>query len=178
MANPVSKAFAKLAQAVTVATGSSWAFIIALSTIVIWGVLGPTFHYSDTWQLVINTSTTIITFLMVFVIQHSANKDMRAVQIKLDELISSIEGASNKLIDVEDLSDEEVEKMYKDYQKLAAEAAKHPPGAAISVEAADQMLGRAREAAGVAEQIAEHARHRAGKHAGHRDAKRKGSKRS
>src|SRR5437660_12154366 len=103
MANPVSRAFSKLAQGVTLATGNAWAFILALSTIAVWALLGATFHYSDTWQLVINTGTTIITFLMVFVIQHSQNKEMKAIQIKLDELIGATGGASNKLIDVEEL---------------------------------------------------------------------------
>ena len=172
MANPVSRAFSKLAQTVTVATGSAFAFAIALSTIVVWAVLGPTFHYSDTWQLVINTSTTIVTFLMVFVIQHAQNKDMKSIQIKLDELIASGEGASNLLIDVEDATDEEVDGLYKQYQKLAGEAARHPPGAKLSVEEAEAIADRARDAAEVAHVLAEHARHRAGHHAGHRHRKR------
>jgi low affinity Fe/Cu permease len=142
--------------------------MIALSTISVWAITGPTFGFSDTWQLVINTSTTIITFLMVFVIQHSQNKDMKALQIKLDELISSIEGASNELIDVQDLSDEEVDKLYKHYQSLAAEATKHPHGAKLSVEQAQEMADKASDAAKAAAQLAEHARHRAGDHAGHR----------
>src|SRR5262245_43943867 len=89
MGNPVSRAFSSLAQAATVATGSAWAFVLAVATIVLWGLLGPTFGYSDSWQLVINTGTTIITFLMVFVIQHAQDKEMRAIQLKLDELIGA-----------------------------------------------------------------------------------------
>jgi low affinity Fe/Cu permease len=134
MSNPVSRVFSKVAQAVTTATGSAWAFMLALSTIGVWAILGPTFGYSDTWQLVINTSTTIITFLMVFVIQHSQNKEMKSIQIKLDELIAATGGASNKLIDVEEMSDEEVGAMYREYQQLARDAAKQPPGARVSVE--------------------------------------------
>jgi len=152
MANPVSRAFSKLAQVVTFATGSAWAFMLALSTIVIWALLGPMFHYSDTWQLVINTSTTIVTFLMVFVIQHAQNKEMKAIQIKLDELIGATGGASNKLIDAEELDDEEVDAMYHRYQQLAREASNKPPGARLSVEEAQEL-------AQVAGQIAVHAKH-------------------
>jgi low affinity Fe/Cu permease len=173
MANPVSRTFSKLAQAATVATGNAWAFILALSTIVVWAALGPSFHYSDTWQLVINTSTTIVTFLMVFVIQHAQNKEMKSIQIKLDELIASGEGASNKLIDVEDLDDEEVEAMYRKYQKLAIEQAKHPPGAKLSVEEAEALAGRARDAADLADRLFQHAQHKAGHHAGHRHGEKK-----
>jgi low affinity Fe/Cu permease len=158
MGNPVSRVFSRVAGAVTTATGSAWAFMVALSTIAVWAILGPTFGYSDTWQLVINTSTTIITFLMVFVIQHSQNKEMKSIQIKLDELIAATGGASNKLIDVEEMSDEDVEKMYRQYQQLALAAAKQPPGARMSVEDAEAIAARAREAAEAAAVIAEHAR--------------------
>jgi low affinity Fe/Cu permease len=171
MANPVTNAFSKLAQAATTATGSPWAFIAALTTIAVWGILGPTFGYSDTWQLVINTGTTIVTFLMVFVIQHAQNKDMRAIQIKLDELISSIEGASNQLIDVQDLSDEEVDDLYRHYQQLAAEANQHPTGARLSSAQAEQLADKAKAAAEAAAHFAAHARHREGKHRGHRHVK-------
>ena len=161
MANPVSRAFSRLAQAATVATGSAFAFTIAIATIVVWAALGPTFHYSDTWQLVINTGTTIVTFLMVFVIQHAQNKEMRSIQIKLDELVASMEGASNKLIDVEELSDDEVDDLYKRYQALAAEAVTRPPGARLSVEEAQALARRAHDAAEVAGALAAHTRHRA-----------------
>ena len=174
MANPVSRAFSRLAQAATVATGNAWAFILAVTTIAIWAALGPMFHYSDTWQLVINTGTTIVTFLMVFVIQHAQNKEMRSIQIKLDELIASGEGASNKLIDVEELSDDEVDTLYKRYQQLASDAAAHPPGAKLSVEAAEAMADRARDVAEIADRLREHARHAAGHHAGHRHRKKRG----
>lgn len=111
--------FEKFSVKVTKATGSPAAFIIACTTIIIWALSGPIFGYSDTWQLVINTGTTIITFLMVFVIQRSQNKDTVALQLKLNELIAANELASNRLIDIEDLSEEELETLKKFYIKLA-----------------------------------------------------------
>ena len=103
----------------TVWAGSSWAFIIAVSVVIIWAVTGPIFDFSDTWQLVINTGTTIVTFLMVFLIQRTQNKDALALHLKLNEIVAAIEGASNRLIDVEDLTEEEVLILHKHYQKLA-----------------------------------------------------------
>ena len=99
-------------------TGRSSAFGLAVLVIVMWLASGPFFHFSDTWQLVINTSTTIVTFLMVFLIQHTQNKDTRAIELKLNEIVASIQGASNRLIDVEDLSEEELEALHKHYRKL------------------------------------------------------------
>jgi low affinity Fe/Cu permease len=116
--------FEKFSAKVTKATGSPWAFIVAIVVIVVWAVTGPIFGYSDTWQLVINTGTTIITFLMVFVIQQSQNKDTRALQLKLNELIASHSTASNRLIDVEELSAEELEVLKKFYTRLAQLAKK------------------------------------------------------
>ncbi|MEP6844597.1 MAG: low affinity iron permease family protein [Panacibacter sp.] len=104
---------------VTKATGSPFAFIIAFMIIVVWGITGPLFGFSDTWQLVINTGTTIITFLMVFVIQQSQNKDTVAIHLKLNELLAATKGASNRLIDVEDLTAQELEVIKKFYIKLA-----------------------------------------------------------
>lgn len=104
---------------ITKATGSSMAFILALGVIVVWGVSGPLFGFSDTWQLVINTGTTIVTFLMVFLIQRAQNKDSLALHLKLNELVAAIEGASNRLIDVEDLTEAEIEVLHKHYQKLS-----------------------------------------------------------
>lgn len=111
--------FEKAAASITKATGSSTAFLIAVAIILAWGVTGPIFHYSDTWQLVINTGTTIITFLMVFIIQQSQNKDSLAIQLKLNELIACEERASNRLIDVEDLTQEELEILKKFYVRLS-----------------------------------------------------------
>jgi low affinity Fe/Cu permease len=109
----------RMSWAATRWTGSSWAFLAALSVIVIWLATGPLFRYSDTWQLVINTGTTIVTFLMVFLIQRAQNKESLAVQLKLNEIVASLEGASNRLIDVEGLSEEELEALHKHYQHLA-----------------------------------------------------------
>jgi len=109
----------RMSRGATQATGSSWAFIIALGVIVVWLVTGPLFHYSDTWQLVINTGTTIVTFLMVFLIQRSQNKDSQAVHLKLNEIVASLEGASNRLVDVEDLSERELETLHRFYAHLS-----------------------------------------------------------
>ena len=102
----------------TKATGTSTAFIIALAVIVVWGLTGPLFHFSDTWQLVINTGTTIVTFLMVFLIQRTQNKDAQAIHLKLNEIVAALEGASNRLIDVEDLTEAEIHILHSHYQKL------------------------------------------------------------
>ncbi|HEY0731095.1 MAG TPA: low affinity iron permease family protein [Chitinophagaceae bacterium] len=116
--------FEKFAAKVTKATGSPWAFLIAFLVIIIWAISGPLFNFSDTWQLVINTGTTIITFLMVFVIQQSQNKDTIALQLKLNELIATNSTASNRLIDVEDLTTDELEVLKKFYVKLSQLAKK------------------------------------------------------
>ena len=108
----------------TKATGTSGAFVLALAVLVVWAISGPLFHFSDTWQLVINTGTTIVTFLMVFLIQRTQNKDAQAIHLKLNEIVAALEGASNRLVDVEDLSEEEIEVLHKHYQKLVA-MAKH-----------------------------------------------------
>jgi low affinity Fe/Cu permease len=115
----LSLLFQKMANKVTKATGSPIAFIIALTVIIIWGITGPLFGFSDTWQLVINTGTTNITFLMVFIIQQSQNKETTAIQLKLNELIASNERASNRLVDIEDLTEEELDRIKKFYIKLS-----------------------------------------------------------
>jgi low affinity Fe/Cu permease len=111
--------FERFSHQVTTATGSTPAFIVALAVILFWGATGPIFRYSDTWQLVINTGTTIITFLMVFLIQRAQNKDAKAVSLKLNEIVAAIEGASNRLIDVEDLSEKELDVLHAHYKTLA-----------------------------------------------------------
>jgi len=98
--------------------GSAWAFAGAVLVIVVWILTGPTFHFSDTWQLIINTATTVITFLMVFLIQNTQNRDAKAVHLKLDEIIRALKGARNKLVDLEDLSDEELKKLEEQFQRL------------------------------------------------------------
>ncbi len=117
--NKFSIAFEKFSSKITKATGSSTAFILAFLVIIVWGITGPFFNFSNTWQLVINTGTTIITFLMVFIIQQSQNKDTIAIQLKLNELIAATSTASNRLIDVEDLSAKELETLKKFYVHLS-----------------------------------------------------------
>jgi low affinity Fe/Cu permease len=132
--------FEKISSAITRAVGTSTAFTIALFVIVIWAVTGPIFRFSDTWQLVINTGTTIITFLMVFVIQQSQNKDSLALQLKLNELIASDEKASNRLIVVEDLTQSELEVLKNFYIKLAQLAKKENDlHSSHSVDEADDL---------------------------------------
>ncbi len=115
----MNKWFAKFAGRTSDITGSSWAFFVAIAVIFLWGVTGPLFNFSDTWQLVINTSTTIVTFLMVFLIQNTQNRDAKALHLKLDELIHVMSDANDELIDVEELSDEELRKIGIAYAKLA-----------------------------------------------------------
>lgn len=102
----------------TRATGTSYAFLLAVAAIVIWAITGPLFGFSNTWQLVINTGTTIVTFLMVFLIQRAQNKDAVAIHLKLNEIVAAMEGASNRLIDVEELSEADIEALHKYYKEL------------------------------------------------------------
>jgi low affinity Fe/Cu permease len=102
--------------------GSPGAFLLALAVIAVWGITGPIFHFSDTWQLIINTGTTIVTFLMVFLIQNTQNRDAKAFHLKLDELIRAQEGARNQLVDLEDCSDEELARLQKAFERLRKEA--------------------------------------------------------
>ncbi len=106
--------FVKFAQAIALWTGHPAAFLLALAVVIIWIVTGPPFNYSDTWQLVINTGTTIVTFLMVFLIQNTQNRDMMAVQLKLSELVLALKGAKNKFASIEDLTDEELKELHDD----------------------------------------------------------------
>ena len=122
--NNLSKLLERFSLKATKATGTSKAFILALTVIVVWGFTGPLFHFSDTWQLVINTGTTIITFLMVFLIQRTQNKDALAIHLKLNEIVAALEGASNRLIDVEDLTEGEIETLHTHYERLVAMAKK------------------------------------------------------
>src|SRR5262245_4034288 len=128
----------------TVWTGTSGAFLIAAGVIVVWASTGPIFHFSDTWQLVINTGTTVVTVLMVFLIQRGQNKDAQAIQLKLNELIAAVEGASNRLLNVEDLSEEQILRLHHRYQQLAR-LHKHQSREACSVE--EVLAGRAGHAA-------------------------------
>jgi low affinity Fe/Cu permease len=116
--NIIGRLLEKFSHQATRATGTSLAFILAVGVIVVWSITGPLFGFSDTWQLVINTGTTIVTFLMVFLIQRAQNKDAIAIHLKLNEIVAALEGASNRLIDVEDLSEAEIEALRKYYLRL------------------------------------------------------------
>lgn len=114
--------FEHFASRITTVAGSSAAFMVAVSIVIIWAVCGPIFHYSETWQLVINTGTTIITFIMVFLIQKTQNKDSKALHLKIDELLSSIEGSSNRLVDIEYLNEAELDELHEFYRKVSQRA--------------------------------------------------------
>jgi low affinity Fe/Cu permease len=134
----LSRALEQLAVWTTLGTGSSWAFVVAFGLVLLWLVSGPVFHYSDTWQLVMNTISSIVTFLMVFLIQRSQNKDTLAMQIKLNEIVAALKGADNRVIDVEDLSEDEVRRLHRRYQELAQEAQRMDrPTESVSIEQLD-----------------------------------------
>jgi len=120
----VRELFRWTANRISTFMGSAYAFVFAVLLIVIWLVSGPFFHYSDTWQLIINTSTTIITFLMVFLIQNTQNRDTRTLHLKIDELLRAIESARTGLVDLDELSEEELEKIQQQFRGLAAECSK------------------------------------------------------
>jgi low affinity Fe/Cu permease len=120
----INDTFHVLARRASHVLGSPWAFAIAILIIFVWAALGPTFHYSDTWQLIINTGTTIVTFLMVFLIQNTQNRDAKAVHLKLDELIRALTGARNNLVDLEELSDDELKKLEQEFKRLSAKASR------------------------------------------------------
>ncbi len=117
--------------------GTPGAFIFAILLLVVWVLVGPLFHFSDSWQLVINTATTIITFLMVFVIQNTQNRDAKALHLKLDELIRAIEGARNSMVDIEELSDEKLERLQKQFRRISKQydrASEHLDEAAMELD--------------------------------------------
>jgi low affinity Fe/Cu permease len=118
----VQDVFRIIAQRTARTLGTPWAFCAAVAAIIIWVITGPTFHYSDTWQLIINTGTTIVTFLMVFLIQNTQNRDAKAVHLKLDELIRALKGARNNLVDLEGLSDEELKKLEQEFIRIRKKA--------------------------------------------------------
>src|SRR5213596_692409 len=118
----VSDAFRIIARRSSIALGSAWAFAGALLVILVWVLTGPAFHFSDTWQLVINTATTVITFLMVFLIQNTQNRDAKAMHLKLDEMIRAMKGARNQLVDLENLSDQDLKKLEEQFRRLRKQA--------------------------------------------------------
>jgi len=119
--------FSRLARVTARLAGHPAAFLFAVASVVIWAALGPVFGFSDTWQLVINTGTTILTFLMIFLVQATQNRDAEAVQIKLDELLRAVEGARNSLVQLEDLSQEDLDRVRKTFESLVAEARLRDP---------------------------------------------------
>jgi low affinity Fe/Cu permease len=136
--NRLNRCLERLSEKATLHTGSSWAFGAAVAVIVAWVATGPVFGFSDTWQLVINTGTTIVTFLMVFLIQRAQNKENRAVQLKLNELVAALRGASNLLIDVEDWTEEELVELHEHYRQLTRLARNDAnTRRSLSVETAD-----------------------------------------
>ena len=135
----IGERFEAFSKVITQRTGSTGAFGCALGVIVVWAMLGPVFGFSDTWQLVINTSTTIVTFLMVFLIQRAQNKDSLAIHLKLNEIVAALTGASNRLVDVESLSEKELAQLHRFYSELATLCRKdHDVTVSHSVEEARQ----------------------------------------
>lgn len=122
----MNELFHKFAFKVSKRVGSPWVFVSALVVIALWALTGPIFHFSDTWQLAVNTGTTIITFLMVFLIQNTQNRDAEAIQLKLDELIRAIAKARTSLVDLEELSDAELERLHEEFRQLRERAGRNP----------------------------------------------------
>jgi len=118
----MNEVFRKFSNWVSAVVGSSWSFIVATAIIIVWAITGPIFHFSDTWQLIINTGTTIVTFLMVFLIQNTQNRDAQAMHLKLDELIRAVQGARNTMVDVEHCTDEELQRLQEAFQRLRESA--------------------------------------------------------
>jgi len=135
----LAEAFHSFARRSSIVLGSAWAFAAALLIIIVWALTGPTFHFSDTWQLIINTGTTIVTFLMVFLIQNTQNRDAKAVHLKLDEIIRALAGARNQLVNLEGLSDEELKKFEEEFSRIRKCAEKTGETAVRLEECADQL---------------------------------------
>lgn len=132
--------FRKFASTTSRVVGSPWSFIVAASVIVVWAITGPIFQFSDTWQLIINTGTTIVTFLMVFLIQNTQNRDAKAIHLKLDELVRAVKGARTGLVDLEDMSDEELEKLQKEFEQLRKQNGSDTQEAKEAVEDVDEEV--------------------------------------
>jgi low affinity Fe/Cu permease len=183
--HPFNEVFRHFAAKTADAVGSKWAFLLAVLTILVWGLTGPLFHFSDTWQLVINTGTTIVTFLMVFLIQNTQNRDAKAIHLKLDELIRGVRGARTAMVNLEELSDEELAELRKEFERVreraasraerhaehahdraseahakAEQATEKAEAALETTEAAEQRASRANHSADTARQKAESAEQR------------------
>ena len=133
----ISDAFRVFARKSSAILGSAWAFASAILIILVWALTGPTFHFSDTWQLIINTGTTIVTFLMVFLIQNTQNRDAKAVHLKLDEVIRALKNARNELVDLEELSDEDLKKLEEQFRRISKKAVDGNHGANIELAGTD-----------------------------------------
>ena len=138
----VSDAFRVFAQRCATMLGSAWAFAAAVLAILVWLVTGPMFHFSNTWQLIINTATTIITFLMVFLIQNTQNRDAKAMHLKLDELIRAIKNARDELVDLDDLSDEELKKLEEQFRSMRKRAENDNASPSRHVDPVETAAGR------------------------------------
>lgn len=138
------EAFRRLAHATSRATGTAWAFSLAVGIVVVWALFGPAAHYSSTWQLVINTGTTIVTFLMVFLIQNTQNRDSAALHLKVDELLKAFEEARTELVDLEDAPDEELDALKEEFAKtkIQAKQAAHESGPGSAAGEEDETAAR------------------------------------
>ncbi len=138
----MDKYFTRFAEGTSRALGSAWAFVIALSVVLLWALSGPAFHYNDAWQLTINTSTTIVTFLMVFLIQNSQNREARATRLKIDELLRAVVEARTSLVNVQELSDKELEALESEFRRLGGSPVEGTEGSAPpATPAADRVRG-------------------------------------
>lgn len=157
-----TKIFERLAQHATAWAGTSWSFALAVLIVLVWLVSGPLFNYSDTWQLVINTGTTIVTFLMVFLIQRTQNKESQAVQLKLNEIVAAVKGASNRLICIENLDEHELATLHSRYVELAqlAEKAGSPLASHSIEEAAREVDHKRKEKLYAQQKTSKNGRHR------------------
>jgi low affinity Fe/Cu permease len=140
-----NRGFRRVASGCATAVGSKWAFLLSITIVLVWALTGPLFHFSDTWQLVINTGTTIVTFLMVFLIQNTQNRDAKAIHLKLDELIRGVKGARTHLVNLEEFSDEELEHLRKQFESVRAEAEKKHQRAEATADAAHRKAEAAED---------------------------------
>jgi low affinity Fe/Cu permease len=134
----MKEGFRRFARATADLVGSSWAFLLSIAVVLVWAMLGPRYNYSDTWQLVINTGTTIVTFLMVFLIQNTQNRDAKAIHLKLDELLRGVRGARTGLVHLEDLSEEELTRLGEEFERVRTRA-----GVKLERQSGDRMVERA-----------------------------------
>jgi low affinity Fe/Cu permease len=160
-ARKFNEGFRRCASGAAAAVGNKWAFLTAVLLVIVWGLTGPTFHYSDTWQLVINTGTTIVTFLMVFLIQNTQNRDAKAIHLKLDELIRSVKGARNHLVNLEEFTDDELANLQKQFEQVRRHATekvmRRADEAGEKAEQAHRRADDAHEKASLAHGVSERA---------------------